>query len=103
MSPIIQTLNIMKSQTKRGGPRPNSGPKPNIEANIILYNIALCLDVGLDRVRHMLCEGDSPERLIGKEKSRTLRKLAASKDAHAALAIERDMYTKRRKELGFKP
>ena len=94
----------MRTQTKskRGGARPNSGPKPDIEKNIILYNIALCLDVGLDRVRHMLCEGDRPERLIGKEKCRKLRRLAASKDAHAALAIEHDMYTKRRKELGFK-
>jgi hypothetical protein len=57
----------------------------------------------LSRVRHMLCEGDSPERLIGKEKCRTLRRLAASKDAHAALAIEQDMYAKRRQKLGFKP
>jgi hypothetical protein len=83
MSPIIQT---MKTQSKRGGARPNSGPKPDIEKNLILYDIALSFDVGLDRARRLLAEWKNrPEPLIGEKRCRKLRKFAASKDAHAYL------------------
>jgi len=92
------------TKSKRGGARPNSGPKPDIEKNLIRYRIALGLDVGLDRARRMLSEWDNrAEHLIGEKQVRRLRKLAASKDAQAALTIIKDMYAKRREELGFKP
>jgi hypothetical protein len=101
MSPIIQTI---KTQSKRGGARPNSGPKPNIEKNLILYDVALSFDVGLDRARRLLVEWDNqPEYLIGKERCFKLRKFAASKDAHAYLAVIRHTYLERREELGLKP
>ena len=50
----------------RGGARPNSGPKPNIEKNLILYDIALSFNVGLDRARRLLAGWrNQPELVIG--------------------------------------
>jgi hypothetical protein len=60
MSPIIQT---MKSANKRGGARPNSGPKVDIAKNLILYDIALAFDVGLDRARRLLAEWRTGQNL----------------------------------------
>jgi hypothetical protein len=98
MSPIIQT---MKSFNRRGGRRPGSGPKPNIEKNLILLDVALTFNVGLDRARRMLAEWKNrPERLIGEKRCRKLRKFAASKDAPAYLAVIRQSYLERREEIG---
>ena len=36
---------MKKTPSKRGGARPNSGPRVNIEKNLILYDIALSFDV----------------------------------------------------------
>jgi hypothetical protein len=93
----------MKSQSKRGGARPNSGPKTNIELNLFLYNVSLNFDVSIDRARRLKYEyRNRPELLIGKERLRKVRKCAASKDANLYLAVARDLYLKRRKELGYK-
>jgi hypothetical protein len=93
----------MKPQSKRGGARPNSGPKPDIEKNIILYNIALSLGIGLDRSRRLMSEyNNRPELLIGEKNCRKLRKVAASKDVQAALAICQQIYVERRAASGFR-
>jgi hypothetical protein len=97
----------MKNQQptrKRGGARPNSGPKVNIAKNLILYDIALTFNVGLDRARRLLAEWrNQPERLIGEKRCRKLRKFAAREDARAYLAVIRQSYLERREELGLKP
>jgi hypothetical protein len=101
MSPIIQT---MKTQSKRGGARPNSGPKVDIAKNLILYDIALSFDVGLDRARRLLAEWrNRPEHVIGEKRCRKLRKFAARENAHEYLAVIRYKYLERREELGLKP
>ena len=88
----------------RGGARPNSGPKPNIEKNLILYDIALSFNVGLDRARRLLAEWrNQPELVIGEKRCRKLRKFAARDDAHAYLAVIQQSYLERREELGLKP
>jgi hypothetical protein len=56
MSPIIQTMKNQQPIRKRGGARPGSGPKVDIAKNLILYDIALSLGVGLDRARRILAE-----------------------------------------------
>ena len=97
----------MKNQQptrKRGGARPNSGPKVNIAKNLILYDIALTFNVGLDRARRLLSEWDNrPEFVIGERRCRKLRKFAAREDSHAYLTVIRQRYLERRKELGLKP
>ena len=94
----------MKTPSKRGGARPNSGPKPNIEKNLILYDIAISFDIGLDRARRLLADWrNRPELLIGKKRCRKLRKFAAREDAHAYLAVIRQKYLERREEFGLKP
>ena len=97
----------MKNQQpthKRGGARPNSGPKVDIEKNLILYDIALTFNVGLDRARRLLAEWrNQPEFVIGEKRCRKLRKFAAREDAHAYLAVIRQSYFERREELGLKP
>jgi hypothetical protein len=101
MSPIIQT---MKAPSKRGGAHPNSGPKVNIEKNLILYDIALALGVGLDRACRVLAEWrNQPELLIGEKRCRELRKFAAREDGHAYVAVIRQKYLERRQALGLKP
>ena len=90
--------------SKRGGARPNSGPKVNIEKNLILYAIAIRNGVGLDRARRLLADWDNrPEYLIGEKKCRKLRKYAAAKDAHEWLAGIRHIYLEHRKKWGRKP
>ena len=97
----------MKNQQptrKRGGARPNSGPKVDIEKNLILYDIALTFNVGLDRARRLLAEWrNQPEFVIGEKRCRKLRKFAAREDAHAYLAVIRQSYLERREELGLNP
>jgi hypothetical protein len=104
MSPIIQTMKNQQPTRKRGGARPNSGPKVNIAKNLILYAIALTFNVGLDRARRLLAEWrNQPELVIGKKRCRKLRKFAVREDAHAYLAVIRQSYLERREELGLKP
>lgn len=97
----------MKNQQptcKRGGARPDSGPKVNIAKNLILYDIALSFNVGLDRARRLLAEWrNQPELVIGEKRCRKLRKFAASEDARSYLAVIRQSYLERREELGLKP
>lgn len=103
MSPNVQTLLVIEKPSRRGGARLNSGPKPDIEKNLILYDIARGLGVGLDRARRLLAEyNNRPEPLIGKKRCRDLRRWATSKDAELYLAIHRDHYLTRRKKSGFK-
>jgi hypothetical protein len=103
MSPIIQTMKNQQPTRTRGGARPNSGPKPNIEKNLILYDIALSFNVGLDRARRLLAEWrNQPELVIGEKRCRNLRKWAGSKDAELYLNIHREHYLKRRKKWGFR-
>jgi hypothetical protein len=91
-----------KTQQKRRA-RPNSGPKLDIEKNLILYDIARGLGIGIDRARRLLAEyNNRPEPLIGKKRCRDLRRWAASKDAELYLTIHREHYLKRRKKWGFK-
>ena len=45
-----------ETQSRRGGARPNSGPKVDIAKNLILYDIAISLGVGLDRARRLLTQ-----------------------------------------------
>ena len=72
MSPIIQTMKNQQPTRKRGGARPKSRPKVNIAKNLILHDIALSLDVGLDRARRILAEwNNQPEWIIGKNESST--------------------------------
>ena len=98
-----QTFKSMKTNSEWGGSRPNSGPKPNIEKNLILYDIAVRLGVGLDRARRLLAEyKNRPEFLIGEKRCRDLRKWAASKDAELYLKIHQHTYLERRKKWGFK-
>jgi hypothetical protein len=101
MSPIVQT---MKTPSQRGGARQNSGPKPNIEKNLILYDIAISFDVGLDRARRLLADWrNRPELVIGEKRCRKLRKFAARENAHEYLAVLRQKYLERREALGMKP
>ena len=94
----------MKTPGERGGARPNSGPKLNIEKNLIIYDIALSLDVGLDRARRVLAEWKNrPELVIGEKRCRKLRKFAARENAHEYLAVIRQIYLERREEFGLKP
>ena len=95
---------MTEKPSRRGGKRPNSGPKPDIQLNLILLDIALRLDVGLDRARRVLAEyGNWPALVIGEKRCRNLRKWGASKDAELYLQIHRESYLKRRKEVGLKP
>jgi hypothetical protein len=104
MSPIIQTMKNQQPTHTRGGARPNSGPKPNIEKNLILYDIALTFNVGLDRARRLLSEWDNrPEFVIGEKRCRKLRKFAPRENAHEYLAVIRYKYLERREALGLKP
>jgi hypothetical protein len=94
----------MKTPSKRGGARPKSGPKVDIAKNLILYDVALSLNVGLDRARRLLAEWrNQPELLIGKKRCCKLRKFAAREDAHAYLAVIRQKYLERREEFRLKP
>ena len=89
---------------ERGGARPNSGPKVDIAKNLILYDIALSFNVGLDRARRLLAEWrNQPELVIGEKRYRKLRKFAAREDARAYLAVIRQSYLERREELGLNP
>ena len=99
-----QLFKTMKTQGKRGGTRPNSGPKVDIEKNLILYDIAISFDVGLDRARRLLSEWrNRPEFVIGEKRCRKLRKFAARENAHEHLAVIRYKYLERRETLGLKP
>ena len=92
----------MTEKTSRGGgARRNSGPKLDIEKNLILYDIARGLGVGIDRARRLLAEyKNRPEFLIGEKRCRDLRKWARSRDAELYLAIHREHYLTRRKKSG---
>jgi hypothetical protein len=95
---------MTEKPNKRGGARPNCGPKVNIEKDLILYDIALSFDVGLDRARRLLAEwGNRPEFVIGAKRCRKLRKFAARKNAHEYLAAILHMYLERRERLKLKP
>jgi hypothetical protein len=92
-----------KKPSNRSGARPNSGPKVNIEKNLIYYRIALSFDVGLDRARELMSEyNHRPEFLIGKDDVAKMRKAAQGKDAELSLKVVKELYAQRRKQLGFK-
>ena len=99
ISPFIQTLT---KPTKRGGKRLGSGPKVNIPATLIAYDVALKFDIGLYQAKEKISEKGA-NRWIGDERLRNLRKWGTSKHAAEYLAIHRETYLKRRKKLGFKP
>ena len=92
----------MKTQGKRGGTRPNSGPKVDIEKNLILYDIALSFNVGLDRARRLLSQWrNRPAVVIGEKRCRKLRKFAASENAHEYLAVIRQSYLRAVRRTGI--
>ena len=75
-----------------------------MQRTLILYDIALTFNVGLDRARRLLAEWkNEPECLIGEKRCRKLRRFAAAEDARAYLAVIRQSYLERREELGLKP
>jgi hypothetical protein len=101
MSHFIQTMRLTN---KRGGARPNSGPKVDILANLIRYAIALNRGVGLHRAGRILDEnGHRPERVLGEKLLRELREYAADKDADVWLEGFRQTYIEGRKKRGLKP
>jgi hypothetical protein len=91
-----------KQPSKRGGARQNSGPKVNIANNLILYAAAIRLDRGVAHIRRLIGdEGWTETDLVGDERARELRQLAASKDGPMHLDNIREQYLKRRMKLGY--
>jgi hypothetical protein len=91
-----------KNTSRRGGARPNSGPKVNIANNLILYEAAIRLDRGVAHIRRLIGDdGWTTTDLVGDERAVHLRALAASKDGPMHLDNIREQYLKRRKKLGY--
>jgi len=79
-----------ETQSRRGGARPNSGPKVDIAKNLSLYDIAISLGVGLDRARRLLTQWNNrPEFLVGEKRCRKSCKFATRENAREYLAVIR--------------
>jgi hypothetical protein len=91
-----------ENRPKRGGKRPNSGPKVNIPNRLITLAVALKRHVGIRQAKFLLSES-AAEYLIGREATRTLRDWRVSKSAAKYLAALEREFAKSRKKAGRKP
>jgi len=107
MSPIfsnvcIHSNFITEKLSKRGGKRPNSGPKVNIPNRLIVLAVAIKRCVGSRQAKYLL-DASAAEYLIGREPARKLRNWEVSKNAGRYLKDLEQEYVKSRKKAGRKP
>jgi hypothetical protein len=99
---------MQESKSRRGGKRAGAGRKPDIAANLILYDVASHLGelrpsrsgVGLRYAQNVIRESGASS-VIGQGREKLLRELGKSAEGAAYLRVLKTIYLGKRHEAGF--